>query len=246
MRIHALLHADFEGLGSIENWSARKDHIVSYSRLYASEPLPDCNDFDLAVVMGGPMSIRDVQVYPWLKVEKQFLRSIIESGKFVLGICLGAQLAAEALGGNVYPGSYKEIGWFPVKPIGNHCPDIFTGVLSEPTDVFHWHRDTFDIPAGSVHIAGSKACPNQGFIFNNQVVGLQFHLETTIQSAEQLILNCEDELVEGPFITSVQEMLAVEERFRRINLMMDTLLNNIEEQFGKQQINLASPNQARL
>ncbi|MCG8378009.1 MAG: type 1 glutamine amidotransferase, partial [Proteobacteria bacterium] len=112
MNIHFLQHVPFEGLGSIENYINEKSHHLSCSRLYLDQELPSVNDLDWLFVMGGPMGIYDEDQYPWLDREKKFIKQCIDSGKIVLGFCLGAQLIADVLGAKVYKNQYREIGWF--------------------------------------------------------------------------------------------------------------------------------------
>ncbi len=113
MRAHYLQHVPFEGLGSIEPWLIDAGYTITSTHLFETAEFPEPDDFDLLVVMGGPMSINDEAVYPWLTPEKRFLRQVMETGKPVLGICLGAQLIAGCLGAKIFPNEEKEIGWFP-------------------------------------------------------------------------------------------------------------------------------------
>jgi len=189
MKLHYLQHVPFEGLGIIEDWAKTQDAEISCTRLFAGEQLPDIGSFDWLVVMGGPMGIYDHKEHPWLIAEKEFIKAAIDTGKTVLGICLGAQLIADVLGAKVYPGSQKEIGWFPIQR-SEGAPELLPATLT----AFHWHGDTFELPAGATRLASSEACKNQGFIYNDRVVALQFHLETTPESMEALIENCAEEL----------------------------------------------------
>lgn len=221
MRVHVLQHVPFEDIGSMAAWL--KDHgaRVSYTRLYDAPALPDFLGFDLVIAMGGPMSVNDESVFPWLRTEKQFLREAIKHGVSVLGVCLGAQLIASALGCRVYPNQVKEIGWFPIEPTGAAA----TAFQFPRCRVFHWHGETFDLPAGAVHLARSRACENQAFQVKQNVMGLQFHLETTPESARALIENCSDELVPGPCIQSASELRAVpKQTYSDINRLMDRVL----------------------
>uniref|UniRef100_UPI0035623CEA type 1 glutamine amidotransferase n=1 Tax=Pontiella sp. TaxID=2837462 RepID=UPI0035623CEA len=110
MNLHWLQHVPFEGLGTIEQWAADHGAEITCTRLYAGDALPDLNSFDRLVVMGGPMGIHDHGEHPWLVEEKRFIKQAIDANKTVVGICLGAQLMADALGAEVYPGPHKEIG----------------------------------------------------------------------------------------------------------------------------------------
>jgi len=160
--------------------------------------------------------------------EKSLIKSSIESGKIVLGICLGAQFIADALGSKVYKNSYREIGWFPINVAKQLDNTIFQGVFPQGIEVFHWHGETFDIPASGVLVASSEACQNQGFIVENRIVGLQFHLETTLDSAKALIENCRNELDGSKFVQNEKDILAKEKRFLPINELMIAVLKRLE------------------
>lgn len=191
MHVHVLQHVPFEGLGSMESWLSQKSAHVTYTRFFEPALLPALADIDFVIVMGGPMSVNDEKQLPWLREEKRFIAEAMACGKAVLGICLGAQLIANAQGARVVPSPEKEIGWFPVYAESS-APGIF--VFPASTEVFHWHGETFDLPVGAVHLAHSAACRNQAFQIGVRVIGLQFHLETTPQSAEAIIGNCANEL----------------------------------------------------
>ncbi len=225
MNIHYLQHVPFEGLGSIEQWAARRGDAVSVSRLYQGDALPALDAFDLLIIMGGPMGVYDEQEYAWLAPEKRWIAEAITAGKRALGICLGAQLIAAALGANVRRNPCKEIGWFPLELTDNGRESQFFKHIPSGSDVFHWHGDTFDLPDGAEWIARSAACEHQAFVYRQRVVGLQFHLESTAQSVGLLIENCRNELVDAPFIQSGAAMLARPERFARINALMNGLLD---------------------
>jgi GMP synthase-like glutamine amidotransferase len=204
MKAHILQHVPFEGPGSIAGWLADREAAVTFTKFYESPFLPDPADADFLIVMGGPMSVHDTSDYPWLTEEKEFIRRVIGLGRPVLGICLGAQLIAAALGSPVYKATQKEIGWFPVIAEATAW-DVFK--FPPTATVFHWHGETFDLPEGAVRLARSAACPNQAFQFGDNVIGLQFHLETTPESASLMLANCGDELVEGEFIQDAQSLV---------------------------------------
>lgn len=229
MIIHYLQHVPFEGPGSIESWAINNGHTLTSTRLYAGEQLPALDRFDLLVVMGGPMSVHDVFEHVWLKAEKWFIRQVVDAGKPVLGICLGAQLLAEVLGASVSAGEQKEIGWFPLTLDAEFADSDFGQRLPRQFEGFHWHGETFSIPDGAQRIASSAACPNQGFISSDRLIGLQFHLETTRVSAESLIENSRDELVAGDYIQGEAEMLDDELRFTAINRIMTIILEYLSE-----------------
>ncbi|TVR59862.1 MAG: type 1 glutamine amidotransferase [Spirochaetaceae bacterium] len=231
MRAHYLQHVPFEGLGSIEAWFQQAGYELSRTRFFVSEELPEIEDIDLLVVMGGPMSVNDELEYPWLVPEKKFIRTAIEAGKPVLGICLGAQLIASSMGGEVFPNPVKEIGWFPVEAVPSKGNSVFQ--FPEEIEVFHWHGETFDLPDGSVQIAKSNGCENQAFQIGSNVIGLQFHLETTPVSARAIVENCRDELISGEYVQSESEILsATRGRYSSINSVMATVLEYLHASKG--------------
>lgn len=228
-RIHYLQHVSFEGLGSIEPWLKQQGHNIGCTRLYRNEPLPDANDLDWLIVMGGPMGIYDYDQHPWLKAEKLFIRACIDAGKTVLGICLGGQLIADTLGAKVSAGAEKEIGWFPIKMTNTGLDTAIGKVLSNAQTVFHWHGDTFAIPEGATHLCSSDACANQGYLYQERVLGLQFHLETTVQGAEALCRECANELTEAPYIQPANSILASAQRFQEANMLMEKVLAELSK-----------------
>jgi len=229
MKIHYLQHVPFEGLGSIEPELTAKGHRLTNTQLYKNDPFPAVDTIDWLIVMGGPMGINDENEYPWLKRESDYIRQVIDAGKIVLGICLGAQLIAAALGAKVYKNHYREIGWFKINRYPEADDTILSSVIPTQTEVFHWHGDTFDIPAGAKPLASSAACSNQGFILDNRVVGLQFHLETTPETAQILIDNCRNELDGSTYVQSERDILAEPQKFTRNNQIMSAALDVLEK-----------------
>lgn len=228
MRAHYLQHVPFEGLGSIETWLQNAGYEITNTRFYQSAALPDAGEIDLLVVMGGPMSVNDEMDYPWLAAEKKFIRSAVEAGKSVLGICLGAQLIASAMGGKVYQNSVKEIGWFPVTAAASSGNGVF--VFPPVTEVFHWHGETFTLPQGATLLARSKGCENQAFQLGKSVIGLQFHLETTPQSARDIITYCRNELVPAQYVQTEDEILSAgADQYDAINLLMADILSFLQK-----------------
>jgi len=207
----------------MEAWLTDQGHNLFCTRLWAGDALPSPDSFSALIVMGGPMGIYDNEEYPWLPDEKAFLVKVIERETPILGICLGAQLLADVLGADVTANWEKEIGWFPVQST-NDMPAFLAPIFPKEMKAFHWHGDTFSLPDNSVCIFESTACKNQAFLYKKHVLGLQFHLETTRDSAATLIDNCRDELVRSPWIMSEKEMLNPKDDFRVINNCMHKLL----------------------
>ncbi len=226
MRLHYFQHVPFEDLGSIKDWALNKNMEITSTRFYKGETPPEPEEYDWLVVMGGPMGIYDYELYPWLKSEKRAIRKAIKDNKTILGICLGAQLISDVLGSQVTQNPEKEIGWFPIIKNEKADQSPIAAFLPQETIAFHWHGDTFPIPEGAVPLASSEACKNQGFIYNDRIVGLQFHLESIPKSVQLLIDNCRNELVKAPFIQSVKT-LQTDEYFPHINAIMESLLEKL-------------------
>jgi GMP synthase (glutamine-hydrolysing) len=228
VNVHWLQHVPVEELGSMEAWLRGRGRVPACTRLYAGDPLPDLGRVDWLIVMGGPMNIYEDARYPWLAPERRFIREAIQAGKHVLGICLGAQLVADALGGKVRASSQKEIGWFPVRRTEEAARSPLFGPLPEQLEVFHWHGDTFDLPAGAIRLAASEACANQAFAYGERVLGLQFHPEMTPVAARRLIEACTDDLVDGPFIQKAEAMLSNPGRFENANRILAGILDRFQ------------------
>lgn len=224
MRVHYVQHVPFEGLGSMANYFGADGFELSASQLYAGDSMPHPDQFDLLIVMGGPMGVSDVAQYPWLVEEKRGIANAIECGKRVLGICLGAQLIAEVAGARIYPNVCREIGWFPIQHSSVALATSVGHVLPEELTVFHWHGDTFDLPAGATQLASSEACENQGFIMDNRVLALQFHLESTRRSIADLIKNCSKEIDGSTYTQSTYEIIDRVSLVSEINVVMSNML----------------------
>jgi GMP synthase-like glutamine amidotransferase len=228
MRVHYLQHVPFEGLGSMTAWLESRRFPLTATRFYADGRLPSLDEIDWLIVLGGPMSANDEVRFPWLRGEKAFIAKALELGKTVVGICLGAQLIASALGARVYANPEPEIGWFPVEKVVKDDAAGLAGVLPARADVFHWHGETFDLPGGARLIARSEACENQAFSISRKAIGLQFHLETTREAAAGMIRECGGDLAPGRFVQTAGEILSSAETFQRINALMDRLLESLE------------------
>ena len=208
MRLEIIQHVSFESAGTISDWAIEKKHQVHTTRVYANEVLPDPQHFDALILMGGSMSVHDEMNFDWLKPEKELIRSAIHQNKKILGICLGAQLLAEALGGEVFSNPVKEIGFFPVQFKQDPWP--FPVLTNEDKHIpcFHWHGESFSLPAGSGLLASSTACPQQSFISGYNFFGIQFHPEMTIGIVKALVSHESWELIPGEFIQDAESILA--------------------------------------
>src|SRR5947209_958529 len=177
MRVLAFRHVPFEHLGLIADSLSEQGIECQYVNLYAGTPAPAVADADGLIVMGGPMSVNDD--LPYIGQELRLIEEAAARGKPVLGVCLGAQLIAKALGGRVYKNAVKEIGWYPVRFTEAARRDRLFSGLTDPEVVFHWHGETFDLPARADLLASSDGCRHQAYRVGENIYGLQVHLEVT-------------------------------------------------------------------
>lgn len=199
---------------------------MSVTRWYAGDAPPPHDQTDWLIIMGGPMGVYDAAQYPWLETEKAYIREAIQQGKRVLGICLGAQLIAAALGAKVYPNREKEIGWFPVH---FEKTTALVDFLPVTETVFHWHGDTFDLPENAVRFASTPACRNQAYVYGERTVGLQFHFEATAASVAGMIEHGRNELIADTYIQREVEIRAGNGHIAINNQLMYTLLDRMEK-----------------
>jgi GMP synthase-like glutamine amidotransferase len=184
MRVLVLQHIACEHPGVFsEVMSERGDEVVAVE-VDEGEPLPDWRDFDSVLAMGGPMGAGDDADHPWLAGERQLVREAVEGGRPFLGVCLGVQLLAAALGARVYEAERPEVGLLAVE-LTEHGRDdpLFAGVELPVT--LQWHGDTFDMPNGAVRLARSPMAENQAFRVGERAYGIQFHLEVTGEMAAE-------------------------------------------------------------
>ncbi|MEN1986818.1 type 1 glutamine amidotransferase [Paenibacillus hubeiensis] len=205
MKIIAFRHFAFDDPSVIVSWSEHAGHELLLHDPAQDIPQEWLQTMDLLVVLGGPMSVYQENEHPWLIQEKAFVKRAIDMGKKVLGICLGAQMISEILGGTVTSnGDKKEIGWHRMQrtkerhPWLTHVPEQFMS--------FAWHGDTFTLPEGARHLMYSEACERQAFAYGNHVLGLQFHLESTPSCIEQMLSDWTHELTDLPFIQRETEI----------------------------------------
>lgn len=183
MEIAILQHVDFEGPAEIENWCRQTGNEYKVYRLFLGEALPKAERTDFLVILGGPMSVLDE--LPRLEEERQLIRVLISQGKPVFGVCLGGQQIAKTLGADIFQGEYREAGWLPIRTMKSET----LAELPEELVVFHWHGEQFGLPEGAERLFTSEVCPNQGFIYKENVIGLQFHFESTKESIESILQN---------------------------------------------------------
>ena len=209
-RVLCLQHVPFEGPALLTGLLADYGLTVEVHPVFERPELPDPRDFRLVVATGGPMSVHDHDRHGWLAAEKRWLREAIAARVPVLGICLGSQLIAAALGAAVRPNGEREVGWFPVTAAFD---DPLTAALCMAPRVLHWHGERWDLPAGARRLAGSEACDHQAFAIGDRVLGLQFHLEMDRPAVAALIENCPEDLEPGPWVQTADSMLDADPDF---------------------------------
>jgi len=187
MSVLILKNVEGEGPGTIEDFLSVRKVPCRVVDMYRDD-LPPYEDMGTLVIMGGPMSVNEGDIYPYLKREEKLVTEFLEKGGRVLGICLGAQVVARALGAKVYPGVKKEIGWYDIELCGEGITDPMmnrlavhprAGDFRKIFKVFHWHGETFDIPHGAERLAGSALYENQAFRYGKAAYAFQFHVEVT-------------------------------------------------------------------
>lgn len=226
MRIHSLQHVPFEDIGSLLQDVQANGHSLNTTHWYNGDLAPALDSVDLLIVMGGPMGVYDDDIYPWLTAEKELIASAIATGKKVMGICLGAQLIACVLGAKVTRNEHREIGWLPLQ-INPQSTHPVADILAKCKKVFHWHGDTFALPANAQLIASSHACENQAYVIDNQIYGFQFHLETTEKSARALIQHCAEDLDNSTYVQNAKKIMQDKENFIAINKVMTEVFNQL-------------------
>ena len=209
LKVHYFQHIAGEGFGSCYTYLKQYGAVVSATEFFALpvdqaleiEALPNIEDVDLLIIMGGTMSVNDEANFPWLKIEKRWLRRYLASGKPAIGLCLGGQLIANALGAAVSRNEQQELGWSMVRKVPHVPSECF--VLPEQFSVMQWHSETFEIPKGAVHLAENSICRNQMYQIGKNVLGFQFHPEMTPETLD-LFLENDDELnkFSGPYVTA--------------------------------------------
>lgn len=189
----AIRHVAFEDLGAFGAPIERAGYKIHYydagiDALWTLEPVKT----ELVIVLGGPIGAYEDETYPFLREELDLLEGRLAAGRPTLGICLGAQLMARALGARVHPGAAKEIGFAPLKLTDQGRASCLRGFDGQP--VLHWHGDTFDLPDGAARLAETAICRNQAFSYGPNALGVQFHPEAGGEGFERWLIGHAHEL----------------------------------------------------
>ncbi len=191
MRLHALRHVPYEGLGHVAEWADARGHEVAVTRCWEHGAFPDPDTYDLLVVLGGPMGVRDAGRYSWLARELDYLERIVEIGRPVVGICLGGQMLAAVLGAAVARHRHPEVGWHRIEPAtggaGSGEEALLAPFFAPGVRVLQWHYDAFTLPAGARALARSEACERQAFSWGERLLALQFHPEMTAAEVDAIL-----------------------------------------------------------
>ena len=224
MRVHALIHAPFEGLGVIQEWLKKNDYLLYETHSYRGDVLPAVKDFDWLIVMGGPQNLKSMEKYPYLQDEIRLISQAVSQNKLVLGICLGAQLIAESLGAKTTSSPEKEIGVFPLQLTEKGHADHILRHFPEEFLVTHWHSDMPGLPASAEVLAASSGCPRQILRFKPRVYGLQCHFELTSADLKRMIEHDPTDLTFGRYTQTQEELLHY--NYSKINQLMFLFLDH--------------------
>ena len=222
MRAVCLKHVPFEGPGAFA--TALTDRGVSFDHyLVPQDGLPK-DAGDLLIVMGGPMSVNDSD--RWIAEETEFIRSALLAGTPVIGVCLGSQFMAKALGATVRPGKALEIGMTPVRLTPEAQQDQVFKTLPDSFEVFEWHGEIFDLPQGCVPLAGSTIAPLQAFRYGTRAYGLLFHLEMERAGIDALCRECAPDLAKAN-LTAQEVKAAATPHLPTLHRLADQLIGHL-------------------
>jgi GMP synthase-like glutamine amidotransferase len=204
MKVLIFQHTPEEKPGTLLDWMRARRHSVKVHPWYVGASVPSAIEFDWLIVLGGPMNLDQEAEYPWLLQEKVYIRSWLETGKPLLGICLGGQLLSQSLGGRITRNPEREIGFHKINKTGAVHPAL--AQWPETLPVYQYHEDTFSIPSSAVGLLESPACANQAFAVGKKILGLQFHPESTAEwimgNASSVEINPGERWVQAPAETS--------------------------------------------
>lgn len=235
LRVHYFQHIAGEGFGSCYDYLKAHQAKITATEFFALpvdlplelEALPDIDEVDLLIIMGGTMSVNDEANYPWLKLEKRWLRRYLSAGKPAIGLCLGGQLIANALGASVSRNQHQELGWMDVGRV-SHVPENYFQI-PEKINIMQWHSETFEIPRGGVRLAQNNVCQNQMYQIGRNVLGFQFHPEMTPHALQLLIENEEDSAVfNGQYVQPIAELKkTIKSKFEQGNQLLNRAIEYV-------------------
>lgn len=241
MRVLILQHYPDEGAGTLASFLEARKWELETLALYDGARFPeDLTPYQAIIAMGGPMGVHDDNEYPFLRDEDRFLKRAIAEQVPLLGICLGSQLLAKALGARVYQNPTKEIGWYTVDlSTDGQIDPLFSG-LSSPLQIFQWHGDAFDMPPRAVRLASSPLCANQAFRYGQFVYALLFHVELTPEMIRRWFEVFENDLANVRNHTDPNQIISdiprYFETYQKVRQQIFTnLVNHLWEPLAEQQ-----------
>ena len=197
-KVWVIQHTECENLGTIADALEPKGVSPQYVRTFQGESVPDSmDDVQGLIVMGGPMSVYEQPLYPFLRDEMRLMEQALGEGKPVLGVCLGSQLLASVLGGAVAKGRRKEIGWHQVSLLESAAGDPLWAGVETPFMAYHWHGDVFETPEGATSLARSDLTESQAFRYGSNAYGVLFHMEVTEAMVRDMVAEFRGELLEA-------------------------------------------------
>jgi GMP synthase-like glutamine amidotransferase len=230
MKIHMLEHDTYAGLTNIDLWAQQNGHQVERTFLVDGTGMPDPDTFDRLVITGCFGHAWDEANLPWLRPEKDYVRRILDQGTPVLGLCFGAQVLAEILGGRVFVNEQPEIGWHPVRLTQEGTESSLLRSVPELFTTFHWHNDHFSLPPHCTQLAESDVSPNQVFASTQYpAVGIQFHPEYTLDLVRTYARDHGHEWAPAPYVMSRSEVLENASRLPDTYWLMEAIITNWEQ-----------------
>lgn len=223
MKILIISHAEFEKPGCIKTWAEKNGHEILEKSPFKGESLPEINEFDFLIVMGGPQSPLHTDKAPYLLTEIEFIKKTLKAKKPIIGICLGAQLIGEALDAKTERSPHREIGIFPLELLDEAKQDPVFKHFPKKFDSTHWHNDMPGIPHSAVLLAKSEGCPRQIFRYGDRAYGFQCHFELTQELIKEMVEHCPGDLKTDRFVRSKKEL--IEADYSEINKKMFAVLD---------------------
>jgi GMP synthase-like glutamine amidotransferase len=235
IRIHTLEHDDWNfDRTNITRWADHKGYRLASTYVFTAKPLPKLDEFDWLMVMGGSQHAWEEDINPWLAPEKEYVKEALAAGKVVIGICFGAQVLAEALGGNLFTNGQREVGWYEVGLNEDGRRSFLFRNLPERFVTFHWHSDHYSLPPNCLRLASSPPTENQVFVKPGQpVVGIQFHPEYTRRMVLEFAqIFGREEWDPDTYVAGADAVIARTPEIPDTYWLMESLLNNIEREFA--------------